>query len=76
MMLIKKGITGKDAIDLLERFVSAYQSNFYSADYPRPRIAYLKVDWIFRKLLGLTIAENESAQQQRRVDEMEVVGEW
>lgn len=76
MMLLKKGITGKDAIDILERFVSAYQSNFYSAEYPRPRIAYLKVDWIFRKLLGLTIAENESAQQQRRVDEMEVVGEW
>lgn len=76
LMLLNKGITGQNAVNVINKFIEVYMEQFYRENYPRPRIAYLKVDWIFTKLLKLTVAEESIDDQARRISEMDVVAEW
>lgn len=71
--LLSAGITGNEAIMVLETFVDMYDETFRSPDYPVPRIVQLKLDWIYQRVLKRAISELERQERERINAENEVV---
>jgi DNA-binding transcriptional regulator YhcF (GntR family) len=53
-------IDGKDALDIIKKFIKVYDDEFKRKGYEYPEIRWLKVEWIFTKVVKLLLLEEKA----------------
>lgn len=52
------------SLKLIETYVKTYDRHFKKANYPYPRISYLRMEFIFNKVIRLCLSEMQSIERE------------
>lgn len=68
-LLLDQGLSGAEAVAFIKAYVKYYDKYFRKSDqYAHPMVRWLKVEWIFSKVLKLASAEMNEVKKEEYAD--------